>query len=91
MKLEVRVRNPLIASNKSSTLAYSTTRLAYMTFSNPVVKAMALGAGDATVTLDHSDYATEPILAKNIRRMIQFPDPDFLALTDCDEWKPPLH
>jgi hypothetical protein len=40
--------------------------------------------------VEHEDRATQPISAGNIRRIIQFPEPDFVTLTGCDDWKPPL-
>ena len=43
-----------------------------------------------TETLEHEDYATWPIPAANIRRFIEFPEPDFVALTRCDCWRCPL-
>jgi hypothetical protein len=40
--------------------------------------------------VEHEDRAIEPIPAQNIRRIIRFPEADFLALTRCTEWSPPL-
>jgi hypothetical protein len=39
---------------------------------------------------EHEDRATAPIPAENIRRIIRFPEADFLALTRCNQWHPPL-
>lgn len=38
----------------------------------------------------YEGYATEPIPAENIRRIIRLSDPDLAILTDCDQWRPPL-
>ena len=40
--------------------------------------------------VDHDDKANSPILSRNIKRIIQYPDPDFIALTHCNKWSPPL-
>ncbi|GAB2561935.1 hypothetical protein [Spirosoma aerophilum] len=40
--------------------------------------------------LDHEDRAKQPIPASNIVRIIKFPEKDFIDLTKCDKWKPPL-
>jgi len=40
--------------------------------------------------LDHEDRVGNPIPAENIIRIIRFPDADFISLTGCSEWKPPL-
>ena len=40
--------------------------------------------------LDHEDYALRPIPVENVRRVIQFPDPDFISLTRCSTWESPL-
>lgn len=39
---------------------------------------------------DHEDCINYPLPAKNIRRVIRFPDPDFLSLTGCSDWHRPL-
>ena len=36
------------------------------------------------------NYATQPIAAENIRRIIKFPDSKFIRLTGCDKWDPAL-
>jgi hypothetical protein len=40
--------------------------------------------------LDHVDRATRPLPPDSIRRIIRFPEPDFVRLTKCDEWDVPL-
>jgi hypothetical protein len=40
--------------------------------------------------VEHEDRAVHPIPAQSIRRIIQFPEPDFIALTRCDTWTQPL-
>jgi hypothetical protein len=40
--------------------------------------------------VEHEDRAQAPIAAKSIRRIIQFPEPDFRALTGYNTWKRPL-
>ena len=40
--------------------------------------------------VDHEDRAKKPIPAECIRRVIRFPEPDFVALTQCDVWSIPL-
>ncbi len=40
--------------------------------------------------VDHDGRATRPIMAQNIIRLIQFPNPDFVKLTGCDTWSPTL-
>jgi len=37
--------------------------------------------------LDHEDASVQPLPAAAIRRIIRFPEPDFIALTKCDLWK----
>lgn len=39
---------------------------------------------------EHEDFVISPIPRDNIIRVIRFPDADFLKLTDCHEWDPPL-
>jgi hypothetical protein len=43
-----------------------------------------------TEPLQHEDNAIRCIPAENIRRIIQFPDPEFVALTRCNTWRSPL-
>jgi hypothetical protein len=40
--------------------------------------------------LEPADYTTRDVPAANIRRVIEFPEPDFIALTGCETWEPPL-
>lgn len=40
--------------------------------------------------LQHEDNSISPIPAERIRRIIQFPDSEFIALTHCDTWETPL-
>jgi hypothetical protein len=40
--------------------------------------------------INHEDRAKNPIPAANIRRIIRHPEPEFVVLTGCDEWTPPL-
>jgi hypothetical protein len=40
--------------------------------------------------IDHEDRAIRPISVLHVRRVIQFPESDFVALTNCDSWTPPL-
>ncbi len=43
-----------------------------------------------TEPMEHEDCTTCDVPAAKIRRIIQFPEADFLALTGCDTWSPPL-
>jgi len=40
--------------------------------------------------VNHEDRAKRPIPATHIRRIIQFPEDDFITLTKCNTWKPLL-
>ncbi len=40
--------------------------------------------------IDHEDKAIEPIMAENISRFIFHSDAEFIELTGCDQWIPPL-
>jgi hypothetical protein len=40
--------------------------------------------------LDHEDRSESPIPSEHIVRIIRFPDADFISLTGCSKWKPPL-
>jgi hypothetical protein len=40
--------------------------------------------------VDHEDRITRNLQAQNIRRIIRFPEPDFLTLTGCHEWDDPI-
>ncbi|MEZ4670426.1 MAG: hypothetical protein R3E39_21170 [Anaerolineae bacterium] len=70
----------------------------------PVSKLAELGRLDFNIirrylvkrglqTLDSLDYeanVTQPIAPQDIIRIIQFPDAEFISLTKCDTWTPPL-
>ncbi len=45
---------------------------------------------EASGVIDHSDRAKQPIPAQNIRQVIRFPSEEFIRLTKCDSWDPPL-
>jgi hypothetical protein len=38
----------------------------------------------------HEDRINQPLPARCIRRVIRYPDRDFISLTGCDVWQPPL-
>jgi len=40
--------------------------------------------------IDHEDRAKHPIAPENIRRIIEFPSEQFVSLSRCDSWSPPL-
>lgn len=40
--------------------------------------------------IHHESCAVQPVPARNVRRIIRFPALDFVALTQCDLWVPPL-
>ena len=40
--------------------------------------------------LDHEGASTCPLPAVNIRTIISFPSPEFIALTGCDGWREPI-
>lgn len=40
--------------------------------------------------LDYEDYSTTAIPATSVRRIIVFPESDFLGLTECNKWRNPL-
>jgi hypothetical protein len=43
--------------------------------------------GDIREEVDHEGYARSPLSAETIRRIVRFPDPEFLRLTGCDTWR----
>ena len=43
-----------------------------------------------TEATDYEDCIVCPLAAENIRRVIRFPDPDFLILTGCSAWRRPI-
>jgi hypothetical protein len=57
-----------------------------------VVRRFLISRGHLTrEPVDHEDRVKCPLPATNIRRIIVFPTPDFVALTGCDEWEIPLN
>jgi hypothetical protein len=40
--------------------------------------------------VEYESNAKQPIPADKVRRVIKFPEADFLELTGCVDWKPPL-
>ncbi len=40
--------------------------------------------------VEHEDRIIRPLPAKNVRRVISYPKPDFIKLTGCDTWSDPL-
>jgi hypothetical protein len=40
-----------------------------------------------TKPLDHEDRAKSALPSRNIRRVIRFPEAEFIALTQCDSWE----
>ena len=38
----------------------------------------------------HESPSVQPVPARNVRRIIRFPEEDFIAFTQCDSWTPPL-
>ena len=40
--------------------------------------------------IDHADRINRPLPADCIRRVVRFPDSDFLSLTGCADWRSPL-
>lgn len=40
--------------------------------------------------VEHEDRAVQPIPARDIRRIIRYPERDFIDLTQCDRWRKPL-
>jgi hypothetical protein len=41
-------------------------------------------------SIDHDDRAKTPLLPDNIRRIIRYSDPEFVEVTGCNTWSPPL-
>ena len=41
--------------------------------------------------VEHEDRAVQAIPARNIRRIIRYPERDFIELTHCDRWRKPLN
>ena len=40
--------------------------------------------------MDHEDRMKRPLPADGVRRVVRFPEPDFLALTGCAGWRHPI-
>jgi hypothetical protein len=58
---------------------------------NHVIRQFLINRGlETSESVDHEDRAKYPLPVSNIRRIIQFPEPEFVTLTDCDDWTPPL-
>ena len=56
-----------------------------------LAKNFLIGRGSPTnEPVRHEDRATQPIPASKIKRIIRFPEHDFVTLTKCDEWETPL-
>lgn len=45
---------------------------------------------DTREDLDHEGYTTSPVPPDAIHRIVRFPEPDFIRLTQCDTWQPGL-
>jgi len=43
-----------------------------------------------TEPVHHENRATHPIPARSIKRIVRFEEPDFVTLTNCSIWTPPL-
>ncbi len=41
--------------------------------------------------MDHEDRMKRPLPADSVRRVVRFPEPDFLALTGCADWRHPIN
>jgi hypothetical protein len=56
-----------------------------------VVRRFLITRGLRTVEpTDHEDRIKRSLSAENVRRVIRYPDPDFVALTGCDRWRTSL-
>ena len=56
-----------------------------------LVRSFLISGGRQTKRPAHlAERITDPLAEKNIRRIIRYPDPDFLKLTGCDKWYEPL-
>ena len=81
-----RIRGPILASLGVPCLVEADVPIA--TLRGPsfldvkTVSQFLLRRGfPTTEALEHEDYATQPVPAGSIRRVIQFPDSEFVALT----------
>jgi hypothetical protein len=57
---------------------------------NAVKQFLAWRGLPTSEPLLHEDNSIRPIPAERIRRIIRFPDAEFIALTRCDKWQTPL-
>lgn len=57
-----------------------------------VGRRYVISCGNATeeTRLEFEDYIVRPLPAKRVRRVIRFPEADFLALTGCTTWRDPI-
>ncbi len=56
-----------------------------------VVRRFLIHRGHRTrEPIDHEDHIIRPLPAQNIRRVICFPDPEFIRLIGCDSWVNPI-
>jgi hypothetical protein len=56
-----------------------------------IVRRFLISRGHHTnEPVDHEDQIKRPLPPDNIRRIICFPDPEFVTLTGCDGWHDPL-
>ena len=56
-----------------------------------VVRRFLIHHGFQTVEpVDHEDRMVSPLPAENIRRIIVFPEPEFVELTGCETWTDPI-
>ena len=76
----------LVAADVPIALLESPLRTAFA-----VARRFVVSRGCATQEpIEHEDFITHVLPATCVRRVIRFPDPDFLALTGSDNWKEPL-
>jgi hypothetical protein len=63
----------------------------YTSLENHLYRQFLVDRGHHTnERLEHEDCATCSISASHVRRVIRFTEPDFIELTNCDSWTPPL-
>lgn len=56
-----------------------------------VARRYLISRGYHTVEpIDHEGAITHPLPAANIRKVLLFPSPEFIRLTDCDGWSQPI-
>lgn len=52
-----------------------------------IVRRYFVSHGFETVEpVDHKDRSKYPLPAENVRRVLRYPDPEFIELTGCDSW-----